>query len=86
MRSLDEVLDHLAFHPATPEAAAKYDQIRNLYIGLAKDLWPLLPDGANKTVAMRALHDAEQKAISAVAIDETPADWDHPHVARVLPT
>lgn len=79
------MLDKIAFHPATPEAAEKYDKIRKHFMALVNDVWPLLPDGPDKTVAMRKIIDAQRECIATVAVNETPADWENPHVARVLP-
>ncbi len=86
MRTLDEALDHFAYHPATPAAAAKYDRIRSAYQALVTMLWHELPDGQDKTIVLRQLHITSMLTISTVAVHETPADWTHAHVARVLPS
>jgi hypothetical protein len=85
MQSLEQVMEHLGFHPATPETAAKYDAVRTAFVDLATNLWPLLPDGPDKTVAFRQLHLTQMLTIAAIAVNEAPADWVHPQIARVLP-
>jgi hypothetical protein len=85
MRSLDEALNLFAYHPATPEVAAKYAKLRGLVMELAQDSWDLIPPGAEKTLAYRGLQDFLLHANCAVAMT-TEADLVTPHVARVLPT
>lgn len=84
MRSLAEVQDTFAYHPATPETAGIYDAVRRSLGRCAEELWELLPDGADKTLVMRDLQRALHLACSSVAMT-TPADHKHATVARVLP-
>lgn len=84
MRTLDDVLTLISYHPATPEVAAKYATMRELTATLAQEAWPLIPDGPEKTVAFRGLQDFLMHANAAIA-QTTPADLVTPHVARVLP-
>lgn len=85
MRTLDEARNYFAYHPATKETAETFDYIREGFLTLVAQLWDALPDGPDKTVALRALHVAQMQAIAAVAVSQSPADWVTPHVARVLP-
>lgn len=85
MRSLEEALNLFAYHPATPEVAAKYAKLRELVMELAQDSWDLIPDGPEKTLAFRGLQTWLMHANCAVAMT-TDADLVTPHVARVLPT
>ena len=85
MRTLDELLNALGFHPATPETAEKYDKIRKAFSTLAKEVSPLLPDGPDKTTAHRAIALASRECIASIAINQAPIDTVNPHVARVLP-
>lgn len=84
MRSLEEVLDQFAYHPATSATAPVYDQLRADVSGLVQDTWDLIPDGPEKTLAYRELQRFLQMACLAVALT-TPADHATAHIARVLP-
>lgn len=84
MRTLDEALNQFAYHPATPEVSAKFAELRDITMNAAKLAWGLIPDGPEKTLAMRGLQQFLMHANLAVAMT-TPADLKTPHVARVLP-
>jgi hypothetical protein len=84
MRTLDEAIDQFAYHPATAATAPVFDQLRSFTTGLAQDTWDLIPNGPEKTLALRSLQGFLQQACLAVALT-TPADHSTPHVARVLP-
>lgn len=84
MRSLDEVLDALAYHPATPETAPLFDAARQTVSVCAASLWNIVPDGPDKTLAMRKLQEALFYSSFAIAMT-SPADREHAAVARVLP-
>src|SRR5205085_5415470 len=49
MRSLEDVLDQFAYHPATEDTAPRHDAIRSAFLAFAEQLWPLVPDGPEKT-------------------------------------
>lgn len=84
MRTLTEALDQLAYHPGTPDTAARHAAVRATLSGVAGELWELVPDGPEKTLAMRALQQAGMYCNLAIALT-VPADLDTPHVARVMP-
>lgn len=84
MRTLEDVLDQLAYHPATPEVSEKYAAMRAECTALVKNTWNLIPDGPEKTLAMRGLQQFLMHANLAIALT-TPADYKTPNVARVLP-
>jgi hypothetical protein len=85
VRTLGEALDQFAYHPATPETARRYAAIRDVYAGALRQLWPLIPDGPEKTLALRDLQRSQMTANLAVALT-TPADTTETRgVARVLP-
>lgn len=84
MRSLDEVFDQFAYHPATKETAHVHDMLRKGYADHAADIWDMIPDGPEKTLCMRKLQESLMYANLAVALT-APIDRDTPDVARVLP-
>jgi hypothetical protein len=84
VRSLDEVANQFAYHPATLETAKTHDELRNVYIEHAQRIWELIPDGPEKTLAMRKLQESLMYANLAVALT-APVDHDTADVARVLP-
>ncbi len=85
MRSLAEVQDQLAYHPATKDSAVKHDAVRTTLMDAAAKLWDHVPDGPEKTLAMRALQQAGMYCNLAIALG-APVDKDTAAVARVLPT
>jgi hypothetical protein len=84
LRTLDDVVNQLCYHPATPEVAATFAELRKTAIACAERAWDLIPDGPEKTLAMRGLQQFLMHANLAVALT-TPADLVTPDVARVLP-
>lgn len=85
MRTLDDVLDQFAYHPATPESAERHAAVRDAFVLLAGQVWALVPSGPEKTIALRKLQEAQMYANLAVALT-APADISSTRsVARVLP-
>ena len=84
MKTLLEVLDQLAYHPATTETARQHDSVRGALTGTAEYLWSVVPDGPEKTLAMRALQQCGMYCNLAIAL-EAPVDHYTADVARVLP-
>lgn len=85
MRSFDDVLDQFAYHPATPDTAPRHAGVRDVFSEVAEALWPLVPDGPEKTLVFRKLQEAQMYANLAVALT-APADRGPTRAtARVLP-
>ena len=84
MRTLDDALNQFAYHPGTPDTAPKFGALRDKTAAFAKDVWDLIPDGPEKTLAMRGLQAFQMNANLAIALS-APADLTNQHVARVLP-
>ena len=84
MRSLEDVLNQLAYHPATPDVSEKFARMREIAMETARESWDLIPDGPEKTLAYRGLQQFLINANLAIALT-TPADLVNAGVARVLP-
>lgn len=84
MRTLEEVQDTLAYHPGTPDVTPRMAAIRRLSTEFAEQVWDLIPDGPEKTLAMRGLQTFQMHALCALAMT-TPSDLVTPEVARVFP-
>jgi hypothetical protein len=84
VRTLSDALDQFAYHPATPAAAEAFGAIRDKTAAFLADVWDLIPDGPEKTIALRGLQAFQMNANLAVALT-TPADLTNHHVARVMP-
>lgn len=84
MRNLNDALNQFAYHPATPETAPKFGQLRDEAQKFIEWTWPLIPDGPEKTLAYRALQQFQMYANLAIALT-APADLTNQSVARVLP-
>jgi hypothetical protein len=68
MRTLDDALDQFAYHPATEDTAPRHDRIRSSFSAFLEELWPLVPDGPEKTLAVRKLQESQMFANLAVAL------------------
>jgi hypothetical protein len=68
VRTLDDVLDQFAYHPATDVTAPKHDAIRSAFLAFAGELWPLIPEGPEKTLVFRQLQQAQMYANLGVAL------------------
>jgi len=84
VRTLEEVQDQFAYHPATPTTATTHNELRAAFATHAAHIWELIPDGPEKTLAMRKLQESLMYANLAVAMT-APVDTLTPGVARVLP-
>lgn len=85
MRRLDDAVDQFAYHPATPETAPRHSQLRDECIAFLRRTWDLIPDGPEKTLALRGLQQWLMHAQLAVALT-APADLSSTRaVPRVLP-
>ena len=84
MRTINDALDQFAYHPATPETAPKFAALRDKVAAFAADTWDLIPDGPEKTIALRGLQSFQMNANLAIAIS-SPADLTNHAIARVLP-
>jgi hypothetical protein len=85
VRSLAECQEQFGFHPATPDTAPRHAAVRSALAQLAADLWDVIPDGPEKTLAMRSLQQAGMYANLAIALT-APLDETTSAVARVLPS
>lgn len=85
MRTLEEAQDYFAYHPATPDTAPRHAAVRDLFAEVVERIWPLVPDGPDKTLVIRALWESQALANLAIArtapVDTSPTR----SVARVLP-
>lgn len=56
------------FHKATDKTLPQHTQVRKMFIGLAKELDELLPDGREKSLAMTTLQEAAMWSNASVAM------------------
>lgn len=85
MRTIHEVKNQLAYHPATQGTAKIHDELRIAFFEHAVAIWDLIPDGPEKTIVMRKLQEGLMYANLAVAL-QAPIDAETAGVARVLPS
>lgn len=85
MRSLDEAFDQFAYHPATDVTAPKHAKVRDLFGALLPELWDSVPDGPEKTLAIRKLQEAQMFANLAIALTGEADTGATRSVARKLP-
>lgn len=84
MRTLEEARDQFAYHPATDVTAPQHAAVRDLFAETVERLWSAVPDGPEKTLAIRALQTAQMYANLAIAL-QAPADTSSTRsVARKL--
>jgi hypothetical protein len=85
MRSLDEVLDQFAYHPATEDTAPKHDAIRSAFLSFAGELWDLIPAGPEKTLVFRQLQQGQMYANLAVALTAPSVEPGTKLLVREIP-
>lgn len=68
----DERLDNWFGHhpPSGAEIIAAHERIRAEYAALAKSMNGLLPEGTDKTTALRAIRDAAMQANAVIACEQ----------------
>lgn len=80
----DEIRDRMAYHPATPDVAPKYDRLRNLMMAVAREAVAVVPDGREQSLMVTHMEEALMWGSKGIA-RTVPIDDKHAHVARVLP-
>jgi hypothetical protein len=85
MRSLDDAYQQFAYHPATPETAPRHAAVRDLLACTVRELWEIVPDCPEKTLAIRKLQEMGMYANLAIALTAPADHGDTRTVARVLP-
>lgn len=68
MRTLTDALDQFSYHPATEDTAPRHDAIRTAFLRFVEEVWALIPDGPEKTLALRGIQEGCMYANLAVAI------------------
>jgi hypothetical protein len=68
VRNLDDALDQFAYHPANGDTAVRHDAIRTAFLRFVEEVWPLIPDGPEKTLALRGIQQGCMYANLAVAL------------------
>lgn len=84
MRTLAEAIDQFVYHPATEQTAPLHAAVRSTVIGLVKAWWNTLPEGPEKTLALRKLQEAAMYANLAIALLAPSADPATDAVPRTL--
>lgn len=85
MRTLAEVLEQFAYHPATEDTAPRHDAIRWEFLAFAQRLWPLVPDGPEKTLVFRELQKGQMFANLAVALTAPSVEPGTKLLVREIP-
>lgn len=85
MRSLAEALDQFAYHPATPDTAPRHSAVRDETADFLTRMWDQIPDGPEKTLAIRKLQEFQMYANLAIALTAPVDTGATRSVARVLP-
>jgi hypothetical protein len=85
MRTLAEARSQFAYHPTTPETAPRHAAVRDLFRETLDRLWEILPDGPEKTMAIRGLQTSQAYANLAIALMAPADESETRSVARVLP-
>jgi hypothetical protein len=68
VRTLPEALDQFSYHPATEDTAPRHDAIRTAFLRFVEEVWPLIPEGPERTLTLRALQEGCMYANLAVAL------------------
>lgn len=83
-----KLADWLGFHPANTRAKQRaHEDVRACFYALSCEMNALLPEGPDKTVALRAIRDAAMQCNAALAVNGGPDptyDIDSPAFGYVL--
>lgn len=85
MRTLEDVLDQFAYHPATEDTAPQHDAIRRAFGNFAVELWDLVPGGPEKTLVFRELQKSQMFANLAVALTAPSVEPGTKLLVREIP-
>lgn len=69
MRDLASALDAFDYHQPNPDQIDRIASNRKAYKALVEILWKNLPDGPDKTVAIRQLHESMMTANKAIVLE-----------------
>lgn len=86
MRTLDEARQQFVYHPATEDTAPRHAALRDLMEETLVRLWDVIPDGPEKTLAVRKLQEAQMYGNLAIALTAPVDVGPTRSVARVLPS
>ena len=67
LRTLEGALRYLNYQPPNEDTKPRHEGVNAAFQELAQKVWPLLPDGPGKTVALRALGRARMECNSTIA-------------------
>lgn len=73
MYSKSDVKNWFEFHPATETTGPLHDSVRAEFRKLALDLYDTLPEGPDRSVALRKLQEAMWAANACIACVPVPA-------------
>lgn len=80
----DDLINRIAYHPATQDTAPKFDQLRQLFLDTAVRAISMVPAGREKSLMVTHIEEALMWGSKAIAMT-APIDHKTPHIARVLP-
>lgn len=80
----DDVVQRMAYHPATKDTAPLFDTVRQIVMHASHELVDIVQPGREASLMLTHLEEALMWASKAIAMT-TPVDIDNPRTARVLP-
>jgi hypothetical protein len=70
IRTLGEALATFDYHKPTDAGVEKITVIRNAYKNLVKVIWDQVPDGPDRTVAIRKAHESMMTCNKAIVLED----------------
>ncbi len=71
IRTLDEALNQFSYHIPTDAGIERITAIRNAHKNLVKVIWDQVPDGPDRTVAIRKVHEAMMTCNKAIVLEDS---------------
>jgi hypothetical protein len=70
--TLDQVLDTFAYHQPSADQVARITTVREAHKTLARAVWDAVPEGADRTAAIRKLHECMMTCNKAIVCERSP--------------
>lgn len=67
MRTLEEALGHLTYKAPNEVTLPMHQKIGEEFDNLVRNIWPSLPEGPGKTVALRTIETAKMQCNNCIA-------------------
>lgn len=69
MLTIQDLENIFSYHTPTEENKKRHEQVNELFVQLAKDLFDIMPEGKGKTKAYNKLQEARHSVNACISLD-----------------